>query len=152
MRSRGQEIAHDAIHEGMTEYEIAEAIDKAIAESTTPEQPVDWWKPLWRLARAVANAPHGTSFKLSAEEAIKETEALCAAAPKRESVKDTRKPKCDCAAKWDGKSIYRACRFCVDGQQYEDETACKHYNMTVNGKCNDCGHTLTAEEQQFYER
>lgn len=48
-------------------------------------QPDEWWKPLWRLARAVANAPHGTSFKLSAEKAIKETEALCASTPKRGS-------------------------------------------------------------------
>lgn len=52
------------------------------------EQPVEWWKPLWRLALAVANAPHGTSFKLSAEEIIKETEALCRTMPKRESVNE----------------------------------------------------------------
>lgn len=34
MRSRGREIAHDAIHEGMTEHEIATAIDAAIKECT----------------------------------------------------------------------------------------------------------------------
>lgn len=44
MRTRGQEIAHAAIHEGMTEYEIAEAIDTAIREcmeaAKASEQPV----------------------------------------------------------------------------------------------------------------
>lgn len=33
-----------------------------------------------------------------------------------------------------------------------DKKPCQHYNMTVNGKCNDCGHVLTDEERQFYER
>lgn len=45
MRTKGQEIAHDAIHEGMTEHEMADAIDKAIiAAKLTPnpsEQIID---------------------------------------------------------------------------------------------------------------
>ncbi len=48
MRTRGQDIAWDAIHEGMTEEEIACAIDQAIAEckadakTSCAEQPDDY--------------------------------------------------------------------------------------------------------------
>jgi hypothetical protein len=56
------------------------------SQPNTPvaDQPDEWWKKLWIFAQAVANAPHGTSFKLTAQEVIKEMEELCRSIPSRE--------------------------------------------------------------------
>lgn len=64
MRTKGQEIARDAIHEGMTEYEMADAIDKAIAEAAKSSVQPDEWRDA--LAKCV------TSMKVA-------TEMLCGA-------------------------------------------------------------------------
>lgn len=46
-------------------------------------------------------------------------------------------------------SSYR--KFPGGGSTQNTENECQHYSMTVNGKCNRCGHSLTAEERRFFE-
>lgn len=49
-----------------------------------------------------------------------------------------------------GPGIIRSCRQCFQVESQTQNRVCQHYNMTVNGTCNDCGHKLTDEEWDSY--
>ncbi len=45
---------------------------------------------------------------------------------------------------------YKMAQEIYGNAQPTQNPVCQHYNMTVGGMCNDCGHILTEEERESY--